>query len=320
MIRNLLATTAVATLLATAAYAQDTTTPAPAAAPAAPVTEGAPVAAEVSTDGHLASNIVGEDVYNGTADDAEKIGTVSDIVMTADGAAEAVVVSVGGFLGIGAKNVALPYGEFDWAERNGDRWLVIAATKEQLTELADFDKTPFDPMPAQSAATDPAAPAATTDQTAQAPAPAPAAPMTPAPADQSAEAPAAGAPAATTDGTSTAAIDRSTLKEMPAGDMGAEELVGTTVYGANDANVGEIGDVILTADGKVDAYIVNVGGFLGMGEKEVAIGGEKLAFMVDNDNNKYLYTTFTKEQLEAAPEYDEGTFAQNRDQQLLNVQ
>ena len=46
--------------------------------------------------------------------------------------------------------------------------------------------------------------------------------------------------------------------------------------------------------------IIDVGGFLGIGEKEVAVGSDNLAFMTDKDGNKYLYTTFTKEQLEAA--------------------
>ena len=79
-----------------------------------------------------------------------------------------------------------------------------------------------------------------------------------------------------TDPTQTAAIDKSTLTEMPAGEIRAEDLKGTTVYGANDANVGEIGDVVLAPDGKIDAVIVDVGGFLGIGEKEVAVGMDKL--------------------------------------------
>ena len=41
--------------------------------------------------------------------------------------------------------------------------------------------------------------------------------------------------------------------------------------------------------------------------------------MSDNDGNYYLYTQFTQEQLEAQPEYDESTFAENRDNQLLVV-
>ncbi|MBI5263537.1 MAG: DUF4142 domain-containing protein [Bradyrhizobium sp.] len=53
--------------------------------------------------------------------------------------------------------------------------------------------------------------------------------------------------------------------------MLGSKLRGTTVYGANDANVGEINDIILTTDGRIAAVVVGVGGFLGIGEKDVAI-------------------------------------------------
>lgn len=106
---------------------------------------------------------------------------------------------------------------------------------------------------------------------------------------------------------------------MPVGEIRGDDLKGTTVYGANDAKVGEIGDVVLTPDKKTDAVIVDVGGFLGIGEKEVAVGMDNLKFMTDKDGNKYLYTTFTKEQLEAQAAYDKGSYAQQRDQQRLIV-
>ncbi|QOF69862.1 PRC-barrel domain-containing protein [Aminobacter sp. SR38] len=313
MIRNLLATTAIAALLATGAYAQDTTAPAP--APAAP-TEAAPATPEVipHAEGFLAANIIGEKVYNGTADDAENIGNVNDIVLTADGKADQLVIGVGGFLGIGEKNVAVSFDKFDWAEKNGDRWLVMSTTKEQLQALPDFNRRAYDPAPAAVAATDPAAPA--TDQTAQAPATPEA---TPPATEQTAQAPAATPDAATADDTKTAAIDKSTLKELPAADLRAEELMGTTVYGADDANIGEIGDILMTADGKIDAYVIDVGGFLGVGEKKVAVGSDNLAFMVDADGKKYLYTTFTKEQLEGQPVYDAGSWAEKRDEQRLII-
>ncbi|PWK64950.1 PRC-barrel domain-containing protein [Aminobacter sp. AP02] len=297
MIRNLLATTAFATLIATGAYAQDTTAPAPAPAPA----QAVPATPEVipHAEGFLAANVIGEKVYNGTAEDAENIGNVKDIVMTADGKADQLVIGVGGFLGIGEKNVAVGFDKFDWAEKNGDRWLVMATTKEQLQALPDFDRRAYDPAPAPVAATDPASPAV--DQTAQAPV-APTAPDV-----------------TTTDKTTTSAIDKSTLKELPSADLRAEELMGTTVYGADDASIGEIGDILMTADGKIDAYVIDVGGFLGMGEKKVAVGSDNLAFMVDTQGKKYLYTTFTKEQLEAQPAYDAGSWAAKRDEQRLII-
>lgn len=316
MTRILLATTALAAALATGAYAQDTTAPAP-AAPAAPMTQdAAPAQPVVKADGFLASNIIGETVYNGTGDDAENIGSVNDIVLDAEGKAESVVIGVGGFLGIGEKNVAVDYAELDWAERDGDRWIVAPMTREQIEALPAFDAMPYEPTPV--AATDPAATAMPpADSTAQAPATTdPAAP----PADTTAEAPAAATdPAVTTDGQQTAAIDRSTLTEVPAAEIGATELVGTTVYGADDANVGEIGEVVLGANNTVDAYIIDVGGFLGVGEKPVAVGGENLVFMTDADGNRYLYTSFTKEQLDAQPTYDASTYAEQRDTQRLII-
>ena len=345
MIRNLLATTALATLISTGAFAQEATAPAATTEPA-PMTQDANQNANQAApveraDGHLASNIIGEEVYNGTGDDAENIGEVKDIVISADGGIESVVIGVGGFLGIGEKDVAVEYTQLDWAERDGDRWLVAPMTKEQLESQTAFDASAYEAAPANVAVNDAMAPAGTTtaqdgttapandqmasdnaadpatvpatEDSAQAPAADPAAPAT----DQTAQAPAADNSAQTTDNTATAAIDRSTLKEIPSGEIRAEEMVGTTVYGANDANVGEIGDVILTADGQVDAYIIDVGGFLGIGEKEVAVGSDNLAFMTDKDGNKYLYTTFTEEQLEAAPAYDEGTYADTRDDQRM---
>jgi hypothetical protein len=107
------------------------------------------------------------------------------------------------------------------------------------------------------------------------------------------------------------------LKEVPAAELTSENLEGTTVYGAEDANVGDIGDVVLTKDGKVDAIIIDVGGFLGIGEKQVAVGMDALKFMQDEDGDRYLYTTFTKEQLDAQPAYDEATWETQRDQQRL---
>ncbi len=290
--------------------------PAPAAstdatAPAAPATTDTaqkPVDMNAATaepvkraDGNLATNIIGETVYNGAGDDAQNIGSVNDIVLTKEGKAQSLVIGVGGFLGLGAKNVAYDFGKAQWAEKKGDRWLVAQTTKEELQAQPDFNRKAYDPVPATTASNEPAATA-------------PAA----VPADKTAEAPAA-PDASAPDQTRTAAIDKSTLTEMPVGEIRGDDLKGTTVYGANDAKVGEIGDVVLTPDKKTDAVIVDVGGFLGIGEKEVAVGIDNLKFMTDKDGNKYLYTTFTKEQLEAQAAYDKGSYAQQRDQQRLIV-
>ena len=81
--------------------------------------------------------------------------------------------------------------------------------------------------------------------------------------------------------------------------------------------MGEIGDVVLSTDGKVNSIIIDVGGFLGIGKKEVAVGTDNLVFMTDKDGNRYLYTNFTKEQLDAAAAYDKSTYSEKRDDQRL---
>ena len=294
-----------------------TTTQAPAAAPMK------------KAEGNLASNIMGESVYNGTADDAQKIGDVKDIVLAKNGKAESLVIGVGGFLGIGTKNVTYDFDKAKWAEKNGDRWLVAETTKEQLQAQPDFNRKAYDPAPATTAAAN-NAPAATTpavvssdttsDKGAKPAEPAKSTaenkPATP-PAQTTAENKPADNSAAATDQTKTSSIDKSTLTEMPMGNMRVDDLKGTTVYGANDVEIGSIGDVVLTPENKPDAVIVDVGGFLGIGAKEVAIGMDKLKFMTDKNGKKYLYTNFTKEQLQAQTAYDKSSYAANRDQQRM---
>lgn len=351
MIRTLLATTAIATLVATGAIAQTTpTTTAPMQAPAAAT--DAPMV--VHADGMLASNLIGETVYNGAGDNAENIGEINDIVLSNDGQIEAVIIGVGGFLGIGQKDVAIEYSLIEWAERDNDRYVVVETTEDALRAQEEFDRAAYEPMPAdaQVTKTQPATKEqldtaktqveqerAADQQQAQAPAdtaaPAPAnnaAPANNMAADRNATAPAgsvapannnmaanppASNDAAATDNTQTSAVDRTGMTEVGMNEMRTEDLVGTTVYGANDENIGEVGDVILSNE-KVDAIIIDVGGFLGIGEKEVAVGMDNLSFMRDGDGEFHLYTTFTEEQLEAQAEYDESGYAANRDTMRMN--
>jgi len=326
MVRNLLASTAIATLIATGAYAQTTTEPVQ-----EPAVEMEQQEMQVErAPGHLASNIIGESVYNSVADDAENIGNVNDLVLGLDGEAEYVVIGVGGFLGLGQRDVAIPFEELEWAERDGQAWLVVNTTREALEAQPEFDTSAYDPslgVPAQDTAAAPAGDTTQTTDTAAAPADdmtetdddmaaAPADDMTQTD-DEVAAVPADDADATDTDQMQTGAVDPTTLDGVDMGAISADDLIGTTVYGANDENVGSVGDIILSQDGDVEAVIVDVGGFLGMGTKEVALGMDNLEFMRDADGNMYLYTQFTEEQLEAQPEYDEATFAEQRDDQLL---
>jgi len=86
-------------------------------------------------DGRRASRIIGSNIYN---DENASIGEVDDIIFQSAGGPMVAVVSVGGFLGIGAKLVAVPYDRLTLdTERN--RWVLRGATKDSLQSLPAFE-------------------------------------------------------------------------------------------------------------------------------------------------------------------------------------
>ena len=87
------------------------------------------------------------------------------------------------------------------------------------------------------------------------------------------------------------------------GDVSARQLLSENVVNAANESIGDINDVLIGHDGKVAAVIVGVGGFLGMGEKDVALPYDQLTFSKDGNNTLIVGTRATKESLETAPEY-----------------
>ena len=75
-----------------------------------------------------ASRIIGAKVYN---ERGELIGEVEDLVLARDTAGTMAVISVGGFLGIGARSVGVPLSELRYAEAD-QRWTLAGASKESL--------------------------------------------------------------------------------------------------------------------------------------------------------------------------------------------
>jgi sporulation protein YlmC with PRC-barrel domain len=84
-----------------------------------------------------------------------------------------------------------------------------------------------------------------------------------------------------------------------------------SVYDPSDNKIGEIMDVLLDKSGKVQALIIGVGGFLGIGEKDVAVPFDVVSFKT-KDNNKWWPTmNTTKDALKGAPgfKYDRNAMA-----------
>jgi hypothetical protein len=79
--------------------------------------------------------VIGADVHN---EMDEKVGTIADLVMDQDQKLVGVVLSVGGFLGIGEKWVAVPVEQIDFPSAEQPARLLAAVTEEQLTNAPDF--------------------------------------------------------------------------------------------------------------------------------------------------------------------------------------
>lgn len=149
--RFLLAATAASFLVAGPLAAQTTTTPDPTTPPtvrtAPPVADGAAPRSEVNREnsvhvvydggpGLRSSRLIGASVYNGAGDDATKIGNVDDLILSSDKNARTAILSVGGFLGMGAKLVAVPFEQLR-VETNG-RVVLPGATADGLKAQPDF--------------------------------------------------------------------------------------------------------------------------------------------------------------------------------------
>lgn len=91
-----------------------------------------------SSDHWLASDIYKASVYDKSNN---KIGEIDDLVLDPAGQIRTAVVGVGGFLGIGQKDVAIPFKDLQVAAQNGKEELVLDRTKQQLKEAPSYDKT-----------------------------------------------------------------------------------------------------------------------------------------------------------------------------------
>lgn len=83
--------------------------------------------------GHRASKLVGATVVN---NNDERIGMIDDLVVNPEDRVAYAIVSVGGFLGIGSKLVAVPFQSFQMVK--DDRLMLPGATKEALKDLPEF--------------------------------------------------------------------------------------------------------------------------------------------------------------------------------------
>lgn len=358
--KHFLATTAAAALMATTAYAQS-------AAPQSPfVDSSAETVASAQTV--RASNLIGKAVYVTETDvtaneidtDAiewERVGEVNDLVMSPDGEVNAVLLDIGGFLGIGERSVALSVDQLKLVSgmNDGDEYYVVfngtadslenapeydsaaigtwaadsqadnaaaddAATGTMATDTAATDmEESADPAMTNSdtAATDPAmteetdpASEMTADSDMKAGDPAMADTDTAAtddmPADQTMDT--ANADGVTAEEGSIYSAERPEVNvdgwsQVELADLTTEDLTGAVVFDAQMKDIGEVGELYVSADGQLTGAELDLGGFLGIGEDHVRVDMESLNIQRDAEANEVrVYVDMTEESLKAMQE------------------
>ncbi|EYD70657.1 PRC-barrel domain-containing protein [Limimaricola hongkongensis] len=306
---------------------------------------------EVTADDFFATNMLGMRVHsseqelgqNGDPIDfAEQewddIGEINDIILSEDGTVQAVIVGVGGFLGIGEKDVALTMDQVrTYDDANGERFLVINSSQEALESAPAFERASADGLAmtdgeaaepgmvedtglSDATGTDtvtvPAAGETTTTEVETEMAEADAGMAETEMAEGEAEMvegdmaegemveAEADTEMAGDGGAMTGMVEREGYTTTNAADLGVDELTGATVYGADDGNVGEIEDLVAGEDGQVQQAVIGVGGFLGIGEKKVAVNFEDLQILTDETGADIrVYISATEDELKALPEY-----------------
>lgn len=150
---------------------------------------------------------------------------------------------------------------------------------------------------------------APTDATPAAPATsapmAPAAPMTSAPAAPMTAAPTAGGMQMGGAGMTTATASTMVVRfvGVEPTDTVVSRLKGTDVYNAQNEKLGDVEDFVIKDGRTISAVIIGVGGFLGLGERYVAVEPSAITLVKDGDNFKAMVNT-TKDALNGAPQFD----------------
>jgi len=291
-VKVMLLTTALAGGLAVPLFAQD-----------APAT---PFQTEAAGPSVSASDVIGAriyvseaaldaDTYAGVQEGWNDVGEVNDIILGRDGTVDAVLVDIGGFLGIGERQVAVDMAALRIVQddaTDADDWFLVLQADRATLDAAPAWVTPGTAVPA-------AADGAAKDGDAAA-------------MDAAAEDPAASGNATDTASGEVAAempaVASGTLPEgyMPVerAALTAEMLTGANVNSkADDASIAEVSDLVLTGDGQVTDVVLDVGGFLGIGAKAVAIPMDRLTVGQSDAGAIRIWVDMTKEDLEALPAF-----------------
>lgn len=198
-------------------------------------------------------------------DGMDNVGEINDLVLANDGTVVAVIIGVGGFLGVGERDVAVTMNEVSFAadaDRPENMYIMVNTSGDMLKTSPQFDRVGM-------ANTDLAAGGVADREFLMAP-----------------------------------AMEREGYNIVKSSDVSIDLLIGKAVYGTDDTNVGTVEDVTMDANGAVQEVIIDFGGFIGMGTSQVALGFDEMTILTNADNTDIrVYVDASKDQIKAMPAY-----------------
>lgn len=95
------------------------------------------------------------------------------------------------------------------------------------------------------------------------------------------------------------------LQQQDQGQWRSSKLVGASVYGPDNKSIGSIDDLIVDTNGGIKAAVIGVGGFLGVGQKDVAVPFSALNIQrkANSSSISKITVTYSKQQLSQAPTF-----------------
>lgn len=221
----------------------------------------------------LASDVIGMKVV---AADGESLGKIEDIVVRPSGDLSYAVLSFGGWLGMNDKLFALPWSvlraaEPDTTKKDSDLSLILPVLKDRLKTAPGFDKKNWPNTANPDWAKD-------------------------------------------IDTFYAGDVNPNSKRPVEAAmrttfiSWRASELKGTNVTTPAGEKLGDIKELAIDANGRVSYATVSVGGFLGMGDRVVAVPWDSLKFTLGGEkaDKKIITLASTKQQLGEAPEFKSG--------------
>jgi sporulation protein YlmC with PRC-barrel domain len=255
--------------------------------------------------GYQSDNLIGHDVKSRTNNDS--VGSISNLLMDEDGQIVAVVIGVGGLLGMGERDVAIGWDQIERSYDGDDTTLWVNLTEQQLKDAPEYtgDKKYSDRDYQRTGQRADQQTDRSADRT----------------TDRSADESAAQRAAATVPGRATADAARTRgqetarhhyLENMPARGYHSDSLVGHDVKNRrNDETIGTISNLVIDHDGQVVAAIISVGGLLGIGARDVAISWDQIERNVVGDDLT-LTVDMDEKSLKDAPKYSSDRKATRR--------